>query len=349
MKTIYTLVLLLMVLLFSCDEDVNTLADYEDVAIVWAFLDKSDTAHYVVIQKGFVNPNGDARDITQIADSLYFDQLDVQMQEISSSGNINNTYSLKRVNLADEGYEKRSGEFTTAENYAYKFKASLSPNYSYNLIATKGGKTFEASTGILDVDTTSLNVFGLEWRGQDSSLHLTFSDNSGSKQSLFWSPIGADVFDAVLSIKYFDISISNPQDTTTSYVHWKIVDDLRPNSNSVQNVNRYYDQLKNELLSSMPKLENGYRRYLGYMSFKLAGGTKRLVHYLNLKQAQSGISSGQVTPEFTEGFHTPHTYGLFDTRGSAQYYHLTFSPVTIRLLRFDPDFAELGIEGQILK
>ncbi len=349
MKIRISVLILISAFFFSCDEDITTLAPYEDVAIIWSFLDKSDTAHYVVIQKGFTNPNDDANDITQIADSLYFDNLDVSMQEISSNGSVNNTYTLELVNLVEEGYPKNSGNFTTSENYAYKFKATLDPNYSYKIIAKKDDKTFEAVTSILDVDASTLNVFGLEWRGNDSSNHLNFTNGSGDKQALYWSPTNGSTFDAYLNLKYFEIESSNPLDTIVRYVNWKVVDNEMPTTNASMSKSLYYDELKAELLQNIPAAGSNTSRYIGFLDFKMAAGSDRLINYLNLAQARQGISSGQVTPEFDEGFNTPYTYGLFDTRGSASYYKLTLSAGTMQLLMFDPSLADLQIKGQIRK
>ena len=71
--------------LTSCNEDVDLIGDFQETAVVFSLLDKSDTLHYVKINRAFIGP-GNALDIAQIPDSNYFNQIDATITEFIGGG-----------------------------------------------------------------------------------------------------------------------------------------------------------------------------------------------------------------------------------------------------------------------
>ena len=55
----------LVVLFFSsCETDVVLEGEWKDIPVVYAFLSIQDTAHYVRVEKAFLQPGGDANATT---------------------------------------------------------------------------------------------------------------------------------------------------------------------------------------------------------------------------------------------------------------------------------------------
>ncbi len=346
MRSIIVLALLAIVsVLQSCTEDVDTLAPYKEVCVIWSFLDKSETDHYIVVQKGFVNPSLDANKVAQNPDSLFFDNAVVKLEE-SANGSTINTYTLTQVDLVQEGIQKDTGIFARQPNYAYKYSGTLNPSYTYTLVVEYNGKTYSASTPVLDIDASDLNIYGLQWTDSSKSIFFTPSQ----AQKIFWnSPSGGAIYDAYLNISYFDVFDSKPTDTIRNVMKWRVIDKERFRDITSMQAFLTYDELSYALLAGIPKAVAGQKRYIGYLTLEFYCGSQRLVNYLTLADAKGGIAANQVTPDFVEGFNTEDTYGLFDSRSQVRGEYLKFSDSTIYYLRFLPETSSLNIKGQIAK
>src|SRR5687768_1893340 len=94
----------------GCSEDFEVAAPYKDITIVYGLLDVKDTAHYIRIQKAFLDESKSAIGMAKEADSSFYNQLDVKVLELNS-GSLTKLIQLTRVDLADEGYPKDPGSF----------------------------------------------------------------------------------------------------------------------------------------------------------------------------------------------------------------------------------------------
>src|SRR6185436_14280650 len=95
--------------------------------------------------------NTSALTIAQIPDSLYYNDLSVELQEYAN-GNLVNTTQLDKVDGNLEGLVKDTGIFANSPNILYKTMQPLNPNSYYNLVITKpdNGTQTTASTAIID-------------------------------------------------------------------------------------------------------------------------------------------------------------------------------------------------------
>ncbi len=347
MKTKFWLIAFIAIALFqSCSEDIDTLAEYKDVCLIWAFLDKSDTSHYIIVQKGFVNPQQDAYVIAQNTDSLFFKDIEVTVQEELSNGGLGQKFTLTQVDLQNEGIAKDSGTFGTSPNYAYRFDGVLNPSSTYTVTVKKGDKEYQAHTPVLNVDASNLNVTGLQWVDSSRSLNFTPTRN----QKLYWSVgEGANIFDGILTINYFDVFDSAPNDTIAHTVKWRIINKEVYQGISNMQASPSYDDLIFNLNSQIPAAVNGQKRYIGFLTLEIYAGSERLTNYIILSESKGGLAANQVTPEFTEGFITEDTYGLFDTRGHGRYPYLQVNDSTMFYLQYSMETSDLNIVGRIRK
>ena len=149
MKKVIFLSIAIVALFFmnSCSTKFDVAAPYKNITVIYGFLDQADTAHYIRIQKAFLDNNKSALTMAQNADSSYYASLRVKIERINfySTGGVHDTIvNLKRVDLNLEGYPKEQGVFFNAPNYAYKFTDLLDPQYSYRIIV------FNPATGETD-------------------------------------------------------------------------------------------------------------------------------------------------------------------------------------------------------
>lgn len=152
-----------------------------------------DTAHYVRIQKAFLDNNKNALDMAKTYDSSFYKHLNVKIKRFDFAYNLKDTIHLNLVNLDNEGYPKEPGVFFTTPNYAYKFTGALNPSYIYRLIVTNilTGRVDSADAPI--IDDTQFSRFYIDVL--DSSAHLTMDFSSRTMKSFtitgnYVAPVG---------------------------------------------------------------------------------------------------------------------------------------------------------------
>ena len=152
------------ILMDSCSTKFNVAAPYKNITVIYGFLDQADTAHYIRIQKAFLDNNKSALTMAQTPDSNYYASLNVKIERInlySTLQGVHDTIHLNRVDLNLEGYPKQPGVFFNAPNYAYKFTDPLDAHYSYRIIVTNSatGEVDSAETPVIvDNDPTLFNI-----------------------------------------------------------------------------------------------------------------------------------------------------------------------------------------------
>ncbi len=148
----------------SCSTKFNVAAPYKNITVIYGFLDQADTAHYIRVQKAFLDNNKSAITMAQTPDSSFYASLRVKIERINlyTTGGVHDTIlNVKRVDLNLEGYPKETGAFFNAPNYAYKFTDNLDPRYSYRIVVYNPatGETDSAEAPVIvDTDPTVFNV-----------------------------------------------------------------------------------------------------------------------------------------------------------------------------------------------
>ena len=120
MKWIFGLIVI-SCLITACDNELVVVDKWKDIPVVWGLLSKSDTAHYIRVEKAFLDPTTSAYDIARIPDSLYYDEAVVTLKRV----NTGQVFTLERVDGDLEGYPREGGVFAEVPNYLYeRFGAS---------------------------------------------------------------------------------------------------------------------------------------------------------------------------------------------------------------------------------
>lgn len=108
----------------SCKTEIDLTGDYKQIPIVVGILNQSDSIQYVRVNRTFLGP-GDANQIAQIADSNYFNDVEVTVTE-TINGN-SRSWTLRDTTIED----KEPGAFYTSPNIVYYFQ--VDPNESHNI------------------------------------------------------------------------------------------------------------------------------------------------------------------------------------------------------------------------
>jgi hypothetical protein len=317
-KLIFALVILFgLIYSSSCSNDFDLTADWKDIPVVYAFLSRSDTAHYVRVEKAFLDPNTSALELAKVADSLYYPNAVVKLVRVSD----NNEYVFTKVDGNLEGYPRDSdGPFATTPNWLYKLKTTgladtLMPGEEYQLIVSRSEDATPVTSTITLVDDLEIKapLFGAE-------LGFTYNVNASSPKTSFRWSYNRDntfLFDASLTFNYQDDVNGEWQDRSAV---WSIVQAIEPEGNSASSsftINLSGDEFYKFVAAALQDAPDVKRRFR-YIDFRVTGANESYYQYNQVNKVNTGITSAQLIPNFTnlsEGF------GLFASRHSVEQSH----------------------------
>lgn len=297
----------IIVILFSCNEQIELSGDFKETAIVYGLLDHSDSMHYVKITRAFIGP-GNAVDIAQIEDSSYFNSVYATIEELQG-GTVTRTWVLSDTIIENKDtngvffaptqkvyYFKTlpttistSGVFGTVQTSPDPQLSSLNPNAQYRLNA-------DINDGLFRVSATTDLVNGLTTNATSQNFTFKFASNPGEykAQSVTISNTGnAHVVNAKIGI---NIAEYIGEDAVSQTIDWTIGEnDVMPNSSitfSAQGetfYNRVIDNVTNDPLIDQ-------RNFLGF-EVVMTGGSEDLYNYITVNQPSSSLA--QTKPTYT--------------------------------------------------
>ena len=327
--------------LSSCSEKFDVAAPYKNITTVFGLLDISDTAHYIRVEKAFLDQNKSAIVMSQVPDSLYYpeSQIVVTVQAINNSFSpptIANTYTLSRVDLNNEGYPKASGAFTNSPSYAYKFKANLDPSLSYRIrvqnLAT--GEIDSTDTRIID---SSSSVFNINAPYFDPSIvnnpftSLTRLTSYVSVQGQ--APSASAMFEGIIRVHWTD-SNATAHTSTQHSADWNFDNSPVGTGSGGTYVNytlksavaNFYYFLRDNI-GVAPA---GVTRYLTKLDVLVYAGNSDLYKYQQIGLLLgTGITGLDSQPLFTN-MKGNNVYGLFAARGEIGNYGYVYADVNTR-------------------
>ena len=204
-KINFAIIILFTGLLFSaCETDIDIIADYEDVTVVYGLLNQ-DSITYLKINKAFLG-EGNALIMAKVEDSSnYAEMLDVKIEEWAS-GNLLNTFQLDTVTIDN----KEPGLFYNPYQLLYKTEEPLNDDFKYKLKIQIGEKQVTSETELVhDFNITKPSA---------GSAFIKFTYTSQSAAEWISSENGKR-FEVIIRFNFIEKSVDNP-DTTYRYVEW---------------------------------------------------------------------------------------------------------------------------------
>ena len=337
MKPITTLVAFVATLLVfsSCSEKFNVAAPYKSYKVIYGLLDRLDTAHYIRIQKSYLDESLSALVMAQNPDSNFFSNLEVKIEALTLSGARQGTYILKRVALDSLGIEKPEGTFFTKPNYAYKFTNLLEPTYIYKLVVTdkNTGDVDSAYSPVIDdvsntsfyinyIDDTNKNLKGLEFANTNpfQTIEIQGQYRAPSNYSFngYNTPVG--LVQGFIRFKWVDSNIINGSKIARYYDYNLGYTNVSANSfaYSVKNMD-----LHTAIFSGMGNAPDNIVRLIDRCEIKVYLGTYDFNTYLQVAAVQgTGLTGNEIQPTYTN-IKGKDVLGLFTARG------LRAGPITI--------------------
>lgn len=326
MKKISSLSLLAVVLFFgSCTTDFDLEGEWKDIPNVNSFISIQDTAHYIRVEKVFLETGGNALNIAQIPDSLYYaeDKITVQLEKVKTG----ETFNLARVDGNLEGYPREEGVFVNAPNYLYKIKANeidLDGEDELKLILNRGDN--------LDLITAETVVLSnLDLRDNIPPQEINLTDYTKNFRIRWVSDEFSKIFDIRLVVHYKESEEGNPNSFTDKTLTW-VIDDrfVRDEGSLTSSISIKWEQFYIFLENNLDGSLNRNRRFVS-MDLHITGAGEELVEFLRIAQANSGITSSQSIPTYSNL--SGDGLGIFSSRTTAIRTGLTITGAACDSLR----------------
>ncbi len=344
----YVVGFILLMAISSCSEDFKTGANYKELTVVYGLLNKSDSAHYIKITRGFFDESGNNLAGAKQPDSIYHPNLLVTVKELNSAGSVIQTYTLNKVSLKAEGIVKDSGTFANDPAYAYKFKAELNPNYKYKLevVNQNTGKLVYDTTEVLNTDAVAFNVSYPVSGGA-----LNFSDKASVTEFIFTPPKYSAIVEMYMKFYYTE------EESTTSGINVKDKIAYLPiftkkqvlGSGEIEMRHTFGNSSFIGLLSSaIGSAPSNVSRYVDTPDVVFYVGGKEIATYIAVTNAQGGLTADQIKPLYTS-LAGDNVAGILSSRGIRSVNGLPFSKTTIDMLVGDIAAKDLRIVGKSKK
>lgn len=165
-KHLFLLALSTLSLLSSCSTDVDVIADYKEIAVVYGLLDASQNIQYIKINKAFLG-NGDANAMAQVPDSSNYnpDDLNVILEKFDGENFMGNIVLYDTIIPAND-----NGTFSKKNNVIFATREKLNEDYIYKLKIEnkKTGYKAESQTGLIKNLTFSQGRTSFSFVGSDN-------------------------------------------------------------------------------------------------------------------------------------------------------------------------------------
>lgn len=341
MKNYLFPLLAFFILASSCSSDFKVGADYKDVSIVYCLLSKSDTAHFVKISKAFYDEKKNNLIIAQNPDSLYFSNLEVQLQELNN-GNVVNSFGLTKVELHAEGIIKDTGTFATTPSYAYKLKRALDPSKRYKLVIKN------LSTGrIVEGETNIINDANMQFTNPGPTSKLNFSEASQDYNFGWGAPASAAFFDLYMRF-YYQEKNTNTNVTTYKFADVSLLRNVPATGGQVTAPLQGLDFYR-ALNSSLGVTPSYLSRYVDTPDLFIVAGGEELKTYIEVNSAQGGITFDQIKPNYTnlstDKVLRKDVYGIFSSRATRYQFGVQLSKATVDSIIYGSYTKNLNFVG----
>jgi len=291
---------------FSCSNEFELNAPAKEIPIVYGLLSRVEPVHYVRVERAFLEEGVNALELAQLPDQLYFEDIVVEIGEEGS----NEKVQLQRINGATTGLERTEGVFATTPNFLYSVNASdlpLQEDAIYRLTVRRQNTEEILTTAITPI-VSDLRL-NRPIPGVNKRAFRILDDN---EITVIWAADEtAKFFDVKMHINYEEW---NPNDLTTletKTLTWT----LAKNQAAIGGANRVEIpglDFYRFLASTLPVDATRLRR-LTTIDLSIDAGGEELFNYINVGQANTGITSAQALPVYTN---LSSGLGIFASRNS---------------------------------
>ena len=337
-KSILFISLIFIIFGQSCSNDFDLIDKWKNIPVVYGLINLQDSVHYVRVEKAFVDPEIGADKLARIPDSLYYE--DIQVVFIHNS----KEYELEKINAETIGLPKQEGYFANQPNFLYKINSSEIPlegNDELSLVITdiKGDSILtEATTHIVGNYNFAVNY---------PNDPINFNDKG--KTSISWRALeneqSARFYDSKFIVRISEQKEPGSNEYIDKELVWIVEKRLErkfsngyPASSTFRRIdaNAFFNFLKNNLDAT----KQIKRRFKNIDLIVNAGG-ESLYKYINIGLANTGITSAQTIPTYTN---LSKGRGVFSSRNQVSMLEMGITTNTKKLLVENEITKDLNFE-----
>ncbi|MEQ8704573.1 MAG: hypothetical protein RIC19_11670 [Phaeodactylibacter sp.] len=288
----------------ACSTEVNLEAEWKDIPIVYGFLNVQDSAHYIRVQKAFLEPGGDALQVAQINDSIYYSDVAVTLENRTKG----TSFVLERVNGEEEGYDKEEGVFSNSPNILYKISAEEADLEGGNEVFLRVDRGDE----LPPATATTIVLSPIDSVSSSPSNNInTWRYNQLLPVS--WRPgPEALIFDVRFIIHYREVIPGQMEEPVAKTLEWVVNKSvLRDNPDGEREKVDISGQSFFAFLGSAIPPSQGEVRVFDFIDIVITGAGEEFRDFVLVEQANTGITSAQNIPIYTN---VEEGLGVFTSR-----------------------------------
>ncbi len=265
-------IFLFSVLCWSCNNDFDINDTWKDNTIVYGILNKADSLQIIRVSKSFLG-KGNAYDMAQISDSIYYNKpVSVKLEEWLN-GNLHKTIILHK----DSSMARDSGVFAYDKNYYFVTSELLNTNATYKLLVQVNNKTVTGETNLV-------NDFYM-----DVPSTINFSTTGTIKIKITSSPY-ARIYQSFFRFYYYELTST---DTIKKYIDFVLPTYMTTTIDGGEIFNieypgaRFYEYVANTIQYN----SNVIKRYAakGSIVIYAFAGSNELYAYMQASGPTSGL------------------------------------------------------------
>lgn len=320
----------------ACKNDFNVAAPWKEIPVVYAMLSPDDTAHYVRVEKAFIDEDKSAIEISKIGDSLYYPEnaITVYLVRVSTADRL----LLKRVDGVKEGLIK-----DTQPRWLYKLPTNLNnkilPGEKYRVeVERADGKSKITGETTIPKDFTFNTPVPANFPRK-----IGFQLESGT--DFQWrSDVNGLYFNLTMKVRYREEAADGTVLSRRTIEWTPIVNVSRTDIGAPSYVGKAtitQQRFFQMLADSIAPIEPNRFRYFELGDLVLEGGGYEIGEFLKIAAAASGITGAEVLPTYTN---MSEGYGLITSKNLVVLDGIKISPETVDAMRVHPLTGLLGFK-----
>ncbi|MFA6128999.1 MAG: DUF4249 family protein [Bacteroidales bacterium] len=282
----------------SCSNDIEVMAPYKAIPVVYCILNQNDSTHYVRLEKSFMGA-ADAYEMARETDSIYYPEASVFLERWADGQRKEQLVMERNI------YPVRdSGIFSNNPNYVYSSTTKLKSNSEYRLNILVPS----INTAISAVTHTVSEFKIIRPEAYKKNLAFSSYDNY---QTLEWiSAPYTRIYHLVIRFHYLEVT---HQDTVNKTADWNIGDYISQfgSGGEVMTADilqrNFYKWLGNKLVKPAADVQRLANKKA--IDFIFTVGGEELFTYMEVYKADNGILKEK--PVFTN---IVNGIGLFSSR-----------------------------------
>ena len=325
----------------SCSEDFDVAAPYKEITVVYGLMDMGEPVQHIRIQKAFLSQNKSALEMAKVADSSFYNNLDVFMRELRSNGTVV-TFPLTIDTLSP----KQSGIFFNTPNLAYKFDRPLVAGNQYRLIIQHRltGDVDSATTSV--VDTNASQPQGSFYISEFIRPTYSISFYQNNTQTPFYLSLvttnnASRYYEGYVRFKYWTEEGVGPLKIDSFDFNYASLA-INPSSFKLEAPSGVFLPA---FKANIPTATGGQIRYIDSADIFVWAADQNYLNYMNATRVQGGITADQINPIYTT-IQGKNTIGLFGSRARRLRTKVPLDNATVMTLDTSAVTRSLRFEGR---